>query len=887
MTRKMPFVGRTDELQRIRSLVKEVGARQVVCIAGAGGIGKTRLLEEVRKQITQLPMLVSPIIDFDDRTLFISDNLERTIAQQLGEKYFRPYLQALRDLRNVENSNVSMSTVNQLRDQMHDTFLQNYNALTQSKRVVLLFDTTDHILEREVWKRLQMLLPHLINTLVILAGRNAAILYHQLRASLGSDAQLLTLNTLREEKVDDVYLRQKQDQLYVSIDKALAEKVLALAQGRPIIIDLAVEWLARDAPDDWLLDASPEDIRAHQAEFEAELVQHITYVRKPLDRLVLLLSRVYPLDAEMVQDLLNAPQGTAAQLLADAETAVYIKVLPDNRISLHDEMRRMVNEYVWETIDPQNQRRKRQSQQAVAYLDAYIKKKQQELDELTEAAKANRDATRSLPPSFIQREEKEQEIWMLNTRYLQHLLFIDVEKGSAAFFQLFDKATQAYRLATRENLLTEVESYLEDVTPERKIQILNRKAQVLFDDGQYHNARHLVGQILENEALSSTERIDNLRLQANLEVRLGDIDQAVGEFTHAVKLAEQIDDQKRLTQSLIGLGWAYRNQGNFTQALEHYTDAYVRSLVLDNSPAMARVLNNMAYIHAYKGDRFSALQNCETALDLWRELNIEREIAITYSTMGEVYRRFSQWEEALEYYDRALIIFADEDDQEWISTVRAGRAAVYMRREEYEQAHQDLEYAKRFGPSNLRPRVLHTEGQFYQNNGDFEAAEALFRECFEVSKRVGDQEFQLRSFADLLDLTFAAGKFDTWPRVKADIEENFKNRSGEETYRLLGSSLRKFGDLAMCAGAYEAAAPAYKRGLPLIAKYEFHEPYAIGEQVRITDERLHAQQVVPALIHRLGKELFTFWREEGLVNESPDPLIIFHRWQQEKELAHE
>lgn len=890
MSRKMPFVGRSKELQQVRLQIQAAGTRQAICIAGAGGIGKTRLLEEIRNQMAHLPVLMSNVIDFDDRTLFISDNLERTITQQLGENAFRNYLQALHDLRSVEKSSVSMATVNQLRDQMQKTFLQDYNTLANKRRIVLLFDTTDNILEREVWRRLNTLIPQLANTLVVLAGRNAAKLYQQLHPTLGSDAHLIEMVTLQAEQVDKAYLHEKQNQLYVSVDESLSEKVLELAQGRPIIIDLAVEWLARNVPDDWLVQASLADIRAHQADFEALLVQHITQVRTTLDRMVLLLSRVYPADSAMLQHFLNVNQGMVAQLLTEAETAVYIKTLPDGRISLHDEMRRMVNEYVWRQIDPQKQRRKQQSRQAIAYLKTYIQEKRARLDDLTAVANANRDATRPLPPTFIQREEMEQEIWMLNTRYLQHVLFVDVNAGSQTFLDLFDEATQAYLLATRENLLAEIEPYLNEISDEYQIRILNRKASALTDDGQYTAARQLVGEILSHDSLTAAQRIDNLRLQANLEVRLGDIERAIAEFTNAVELSEQLQDQNRLAQSLIGLGWAYRNQGNFTQALTHYTNAYLFSLDLDDAPAMASVLNNMAFIHAYKGDRSSALENCNSALQLWQELDIERQIAITYSTMGEVYRRFSQWSEAMEYYNRALAIFENEDDKEWISTVRAGRAAIYMRQKSYDFAKVDLDFAKRHGPLNLKPRVLHTEGQFYQNNGDDVTAEALFRQCFAESKRVGDQEFQLRSYADLLDMAFAAGKYDTWPQVKTDIEQLFEDRTGEETYRLLGSSLRKLGDLAMCAGAYNEALAAYKRGLPLIAEFEVHEPYAIGEQVRMTDRRLMDEQVDPALIQQLGKDLFDFWRKEGLVRKSQEPLRIFHRWQQKEtveETVHE
>src|SRR5512145_1092695 len=47
---QMPFIDREEELALIDRIVGEWGTRRVICIQAGGGVGKTRLLQEVRNR---------------------------------------------------------------------------------------------------------------------------------------------------------------------------------------------------------------------------------------------------------------------------------------------------------------------------------------------------------------------------------------------------------------------------------------------------------------------------------------------------------------------------------------------------------------------------------------------------------------------------------------------------------------------------------------------------------------------------------------------------------------------------------------------------------------------------------------------------------------------
>lgn len=894
MLQQMPFIGREEELAHIDHLIQKWGSRQVICLHGTGGIGKTRLLEEIcrREDQTQWSnsraLRIADIIDFDDRALFLPENLERQIAHSLDEAAFEPYLHSLLDWRKMEAANVSPHVLDQHRQQVRQTFLSIYNQIAAQQRLVLLFDTTDHIEGAEVWLRLMDLLIGAQNTLFILAGRNGERLFTSLYSLLHADVELIRLTTLSEASGQE-YLQRKQELLHVTLDPELTEKLMLLSQNRPILLDLAVEWLARAQPEEWLTESTlvelqalaPEELAQRQEAFEIQLVNHLIQVRSHMDRLTLVMSRVYPLDAVMVAALLNLPPDEANALFAESATFVFVKSLPDGRLSLHDEMRRMINQHIWPIQDPTGERRRYESGITAVYLQRQITALNQEYADLTLPSK-----NRTLPPQtelslFMAREKIERDTWLLKSQLLHHTLYSDLDAGLVAFAQIFDEATHSYRLLFRETLLTQMQAYEGQLTITQRYIVDSRRIKYLFDRGQYEAAKELVSRLLDVDILAP-QRVEMLIQLANLDVRLGDLANGVTHFDEAVGISAGLQDRELLMRAMNGRGWAHRNQGAFSQAITDYLQAYQLSLQLQNRRETARILNNMGFVNAYKGNRQAAMENGGDALKLWQNIGDRREIGISYSTLGEIHRRFAEWNDALLNYNKALAIFEDEDMREWMSTVRAGRASVYLHRRETDKAQTDLEYAVTNGPQNLRPRIIHTQAQVQMALGNLENSRLLFQQCQELSNTIGAYEYGFRSFADLLDLAWEMGEYPQHQTFLEQAEVLFAGYAGEEAYRLRGSSLRKIGDLAMGDGRYETALRLYKEGLPLIARHEQHEPYKLSAQIKITHERIQWCSS-PELVNRLGHDLAEFWQTQpDLFEKSPEALITFFAWQQHR-----
>ncbi len=255
MSRQIPFIGRQNEMLQIETAIRDEGTRQVLCIHGEGGLGKTRLLEEVYKQYAshkETSMLIADIIDFDDYALHFVANVELYIAQKLGEDGFMSFLREWQERQELEEAGVSPDLLVKKSERVDQILVNDFNNLSSNRRVVLLFDTIDRI-NPQVWNLLMGLVLASSNVVFLLAGRNAKELWESLH-KLGQEAKLLELLPFDSTTAEE-YLKRKADMLGVTIGSDLVPKYLFLAEGQPMLIDLALDWASHNHPLDWIVES--------------------------------------------------------------------------------------------------------------------------------------------------------------------------------------------------------------------------------------------------------------------------------------------------------------------------------------------------------------------------------------------------------------------------------------------------------------------------------------------------------------------------------------------------------------------------------------------------------------------------------------------------------
>lgn len=678
MAEQVPFINREVELGRIEALIEERGTRRVLCIQAPGGIGKTRLLQEVQERHAEDAHIIG-IIDFDDLALRIPRNVELAIVRQLGSAVLDPYLQSLQEYYRMRGEGVSPGRLAQKSLDVQQAFIEGFNRLSGQRRVVLLLDTTDALGGTDVWNYIVHTLSCCLeNVLLIAAGRNASKIYEELRSKIGKDARCIELSPL-DAAASKLYLDQKQELRHITLEPRLAQKLLLLAGGRPILIDLAVEWLARDIPLDWLVASDLQDLKSlpddererRQMEFEARVVQHIAELRASMDRLTLLMSRVYPLDVDMIAEMLKIPDDEAQALFTDAGTYVFVKLLPDGRITLHDEMRRMVNEYVWPEADPDGSRRRRDSQMAVECLDHQARALQAQLAQSEDEGPSLHleEHVEPIMAPFSQREVLRQRLWTLQARALRHRMYLDPHKGFVEFDRLFQEAFNRRDVDLCVMLVETAREYQDSLSTEDQVRLALNEDMLPVLKGELKTALDRIPERLRAlEELQVTKDLDRAynalgycyRLQGEWELAIASYERAL-QYGKKEKWGEEEGDARQIAETMNNIANVCRFNGDFEQGLR-YTKASLKIRErLDDRLAIANSCYVRGMILWEIGNAAEAAAYLKRARRLYEELNDEIRVAWVDKYTGYFHYRIGDVQVATEYLEQAMAVFRERD----------------------------------------------------------------------------------------------------------------------------------------------------------------------------------------------------------------------------------
>lgn len=911
--KRVRFLDRKKELSAIFQYLQDWGTSKFVCIHGPGGIGKTRLMQEIGERFQapdfEFPLSICDNIDFDDVHFHTPQNVGNAIAGQLGLDSFWAYLNALNDMQLAEYRGAPAEYITRSSLEINNTFIDNFNRLSSKKRIVLRFDTTDALRGMKTAEYILQISVELQNALVLFAGKDADAIFSMLKREVGDDAILMPLNPF-DLSVGREYLLEKQEGIPFDLDSEWAEKLIILSDGFPILIDMAFDWVVRDIPIPRMQEIALSDLQrlaessaADDQEkltelrtlFRKELVAPIRRIESDVDRLMLVLAKTNPLDVVGIGALLGMDRRKSQELFELSQSWTTIKVLPGGRIKLHDEVQYMLLKYVWPEIDPGGNREKRNDRRAIDYLTDWINNTTREIRMLRQQAQQARDTGRyaEIVKLFGEQMTKERELWTLSTERLRCTFSLDVQEGYRWFLQDYQgqmriSGSRQYQ----EDLIAQVEPYTDQLSREQRLDFQRIRARHLTDDGDYELAAQVYRALLTEIPINNQDYVEALVGRGNLLLRTGDIPSALNDFEEALSISQGLADTGWIAKSLLALGYANHLAGELGKAAECYQDAYRRAIETNDRERQALALNSVAHVYAIQKREQEALGAIEQAIALWKELVAESEehrfrLGQSYNTAGEIYIELDHPEKSLPHFELAWGIFdrtgsaeveeAGQSD-EWKSRSRSGRGFARWLMGDLENAQDDLEWAEQRATAGDYPVVLHRLSHVYWDIGEQEKAQAGWRASMDRARQVGDMFTELNSLSDLARIAFEqpVSGFDRWQEFEAWYKDYCDRYSHPRFLVLEGLLYTYLGNLALRDRQTEQAIRLYGYGFPLLARAGTFAYFNLGGQLDLIETRVLS--MVPAeFVRQIGKALLGAW---SLETSYLAAMNYFRRWSQ-------
>lgn len=707
--------GYEEERQEIATAVAANKTLCCLCIHGIGGIGKTTLLRHMREHYSQNQTYRSTeLLDFDDLRLHIVQNILEEIARQIQtpQAPFVDFFQASKQLRDMQQRGVSRLRVEDQEILTREAFVQDCKTLAAQQQVILFFDTVEKVQNLVQWRELLDILLQLENIAIFLAGRRndevGASIQNRLK-ELGR-VKVIPLRGLSDREGRAYFTRTKPGEYLMTENEKQSAWVCQLCNGRPILLDLAVDWLSRGAgleiPERPWAELDEETFTHLKRDFERSLVQQITQLAKPENEIILDMAHAYHyFDAKRHTHLhsdFSLEESTA--LLHTLCSYSFIKLQPGGGIRLHDEMKRMVDEHVWPRLDRNKTRRRHISQQMVQFYDQRL---QAETDEVIRQA--------------------------LVTEQLYHQLYANVQHGHQVFRPIFRESLGRYQLGYAQLLLNTLMEFVNDFD------------SALKSWADIHKGRLLRAEEKVQEAV--------------------DLIQPAKEALQSLQIREEMDTVCN------ALGYCHRLLGNWEQAINAYEEALNYSLAEHDVHQMAETMNNIANVSRLSGDFERANRYSLVGLKIREKINDRKGIASSCYVRGMVTWETGNSTEASQHLRRARQIFEEVGHLEGIAEAIKYQSYLHFRTGDIDVALPLIREAKKIFADkgiglgqadclNLEVRMLiDKHAAAGESDIGFQEVEELARQALKVARRIHDNYKIAECNLTLCRIYFRWGRF--------------------------------------------------------------------------------------------------------------------------------
>ena len=701
-----PFVGRATEVAELNRLLAEPTLR-LVTILGPGGIGKTRLAQEVAA--THLTHFAHGVYFVSLAPIEATESLAPTIAEALGFSFYE-----------------GATPQQQLLDYLH------------SKTMLLILDNFEHLLSGAG------LVADILRTapeVKILATSRERLklrdeqLFHLAgidfpapetppgKAAAETSAVQLFLESAR--RVQPGFTLDGDDLTQVA-------GICHLVQGMPLAILLAAAWVEMLTPAEIAVELD-QSLDLLETEMRDVPDRHHS-MRAVFDHSWGLLSEP---ERETFQQLSvfrggftwQAAQevaGASLKVLRDLLNKSLLQPAASGRYQLHELLRQYAAEKLEQTPLAYQAARDRHCAHYTALLneweDEFAGPRQQlALAEVEGEIKNVRSAW-----NWAVRQGKLDEIDLaLESLYQFYWIRSRFQEGQEAFTQAAERL-QAGEAVPAENVLT---------------RLLARQGAFCYSLGHHDTAEALL-----QTSLTTARRLDankeiafSLRLLGDVAGDLAEYQMAQQRFQESMTISQETGNQADLAAALFGLGLVIYNLAEFSQARDCYQESLTLYRTLGYQLGIARVLDKLGMIAFAEGQYSESEQYYLESIALFKEVGDQLGIAQTLGGLGLAawVQGEARLVEAKQLFEESLAICGEIGHRfmtvvglAWLGQINNGAAAYQAAQQHFRKA---VALSREIGLRETLAWSLNGLGEAACGLGDFRSARHTLSESLTIA----------------------------------------------------------------------------------------------------------------------------------------------------------
>jgi signal transduction histidine kinase len=219
-----------------------------------------------------------------------------------------------------------------------------------------------------------------------------------------------------------------------------------------------------------------------------------------------------------------------------------------------------------------------------------------------------------------------------------------------------------------------------------------------FDQEQYREALNYLNlQVsLYTNLGDSLKKAQTYNLAGLSEYYLGDFENAVRSYHHAIQLGLEQNDNRLLAKIYQNVGILYAELNMTAEAMGYYQKALDLHRLFKNKDDEAGILQNIGIIYSDEKKYRDALGYYLSALKIYKELKDSVSVALMYLNLGSLYEDQNNLPRALAYYKSSLASFQKSNYKLGLAYSYISLGSVYKKTGAYNKALDFLQLSLKY-----------------------------------------------------------------------------------------------------------------------------------------------------------------------------------------------
>jgi serine phosphatase RsbU (regulator of sigma subunit) len=179
---------------------------------------------------------------------------------------------------------------------------------------------------------------------------------------------------------------------------------------------------------------------------------------------------------------------------------------------------------------------------------------------------------------------------------------------------------------------------------------------------------------------------------------------------------------------LHNIGSVFKRQGDIEKALTYYEQELALGREIDDDETIAEGLYLTASIYMLLGEKEKSFRYTKQALEMFEKMNHKRMVALLTANMGLYLSGEGDYVASLEYMQKGLDIFTEENEYDKISWIQRSMAGCFIKLHDYNKALAYTKLAKQNALKSNKKQLLRlkeiaqTEATIYYKKSDYKSA---------------------------------------------------------------------------------------------------------------------------------------------------------------------